>query len=74
MCIRDSIIGARRLSQLADNLGALDFELTPEQMDALTAVRPLTREYPHTFWNDFVRGDLIYGQSVGKLKTDRWPM
>ncbi len=43
-------------------------------MDALTAVRPLPREYPHTFWNDFVRGDLIYGQSVGKLKTDRWPM
>ena len=67
------IVGARRLSQLADNLGALDFELTPEQMDALTAVRPLTREYPHTFWNDFVRGDLIYGQSVDKLRADRWP-
>jgi aryl-alcohol dehydrogenase-like predicted oxidoreductase len=68
------IVGARRLSQLEDNLGALDFELSAEQMDALTAVRPLPREYPHTFWNDFVRGDLIYGQSVGKLKTDRWPM
>ena len=67
------IVGARRLSQLADNLGALDFELTPEQMDALTAIRPLTREYPHTFWNDFVRGDLIYGQSVDKLRADRWP-
>ncbi len=67
------IIGARRLSQLEDNLGALDFELSAEQMDALTAVRPLPREYPHTFWNDFVRGDLIYGQSLGKLKTDRWP-
>ena len=68
------IVGARRLSQLEDNLGALDFELTPEQMDALTAVRPLAREYPHTFWNDFVRGDLIYGQSLGRLKTDRWPL
>ena len=67
------IVGARRLSQLADNLGALDFELTPEQMDALTAIRPLPREYPHTFWNDFVRRDLIYGQAVDKLRADRWP-
>ena len=68
------IVGARRLSQLEDNLGALDFELSAEQMAALTAVRPLPREYPHTFWNDFVRGDLIYGQSLGRLKTDRWPL
>ena len=67
------IVGARRLSQLEDNLGALDFELTPEQMDALTAIRPLPREYPHTFWNDFIRRDLIYGQSVDNLRTDRWP-
>jgi len=68
------IVGARRLSQLEDNLGALDFALSAEQMDALTAVQPLPRQYPHTFWNDFVRGDLIYGQSLGKLSTDRWPM
>ena len=56
-----------------DNLGALDFELTAEQMDALTAVRPLPREYPHTFWNDYIRRDLIYGRAVDDLKTDRWP-
>ena len=67
------IVGARRLSQLMDNLGALDFELTAEQMDALTAVRPLPREYPHTFWNEYIRRDLIYGRAVDDLKTDRWP-
>ena len=68
------IIGARRLSQLADNLGALDFELTAEQMDALTAVRPLPREYPHSFWNDYIRRDLIYGRAVDSLNKDHWPL
>ncbi len=67
------IVGARRLSQLADNLGALDFTLSEEQMAALTAVRPLSREYPHTFWNEYIRRDLIYGRAVDDLKTDRWP-
>ncbi len=68
------IVGARRLSQLADNLGALDFELTVEQMDALTAVRPLPREYPHSFWNDYIRRDLIYGRAVDNLNKDHWPL
>jgi aryl-alcohol dehydrogenase-like predicted oxidoreductase len=68
------IVGARRLSQLIDNLGALDFALSAEQMDALTAVHPLPREYPHTFWNDYIRRDLIYGRAVDSLKTDRWPL
>ena len=68
------IVGARRLSQLADNLGALDFELTAEHMDALTAVRPLPREYPHSFWNDYIRRDLIYGRAVDNLNKDHWPL
>jgi len=67
------IIGARRLSQLEDNLGALDFTLTDEQMAALTAVAPLPREYPHTFWNDYIRRDLIYGRSVDQLDAEGWP-
>ena len=67
-------LGAHRLSQLADNLGALDFELTVEQMDALTAVRPLPREYPHSFWNDYIRRDLIYGRAVDNLNKDHWPL
>ena len=64
------IIGARRLSQLEDNLGALDFALSAEQMAALTAVAPLPREYPHSFWNDFIRRDLIYGRRVDELDSD----
>jgi aryl-alcohol dehydrogenase-like predicted oxidoreductase len=66
------ILGARRPGQLDDNLGALAFELPAEQMDALNAIAPLPRHYPHTFWNDHTRG-LIYGPAVGRLRTDRWP-
>ncbi len=68
------ILGARRASQLADNMGILDFTLTAEQMETLTALRPLSREYPHTFWNDFIRRDLIYGRRVDDIDVDSWPI
>jgi len=67
------ILGARRPAQLDDNLGALDFTLSDEQMAALNDIKPLTREYPHTFWNDGIRRNLIYGRAVDQLRTDRWP-
>ena len=67
------ILGARRPAQLDDNLGALDFELSAEQLATLDAIHPLPREYPHTFWNDYIRRQLIYGQSVDQLTTGRWP-
>jgi aryl-alcohol dehydrogenase-like predicted oxidoreductase len=67
------ILGARRPAQLADNLGILDFALTDEQMDALTALQPLPRQYPHTFWNDYIRRDLIYGRRVDEIDIDSWP-
>lgn len=67
------IIGARRPEQLDDNLGALAFTLDEEHMAALNAVRPLSREYPHTFWNDYIRRDLIYGRSVDQLDDGHWP-
>jgi aryl-alcohol dehydrogenase-like predicted oxidoreductase len=62
------ILGARRAAQMSDNLSVLDFTLTPEQMARLDAVHPLPPSYPHTFWNDFVRRDLIYGQQVDLLE------
>jgi len=62
------ILGARRLSQLEDNLGALDFTLDDAQMARLTAANPLPVRYPHTFWNDYVRRDLIFGAQVDRLQ------
>lgn len=66
------ILGARRASQLADNMGILDFTLTAEQMETLNAIRPLSRQYPHTFWNDAVRS-FIYGRRAGDIDVDGWP-
>jgi aryl-alcohol dehydrogenase-like predicted oxidoreductase len=67
------ILGARRLEQLSDNLGVLEFTLTDEQMVTLTAVKPLPREYPHSYWNDYIRRDLIYGAQVDQFDGPDWP-
>jgi len=41
------IIGARNESQLRDNLGAIGWSLTPEQMTLLDAESAVTAPYPH---------------------------
>ena len=61
------ILGARRESQLNDNLGALGFTLSDEQLAYLAAANPLPVLYPHTFWNDYVRRVLIFGERVDRL-------
>ena len=64
------ILGARRESQLRDNLGALDFTLSAEQLKLLSAVNPPDLGYPHTFWNDFVRRNLIFGERLDDLDSE----
>lgn len=67
------ILGARRPAQLADTLAALDFALTAEQLAELDALAPPVRDYPHSFWNDYIRRDLIYGRRVDEIDIDGWP-
>jgi aryl-alcohol dehydrogenase-like predicted oxidoreductase len=67
------ILGARRPAQLDDTLGALDFALTDEQMAELNALKPPAREYPHTFWNDYIRRELMYGRKVDEIDVAGWP-
>jgi len=46
------IIGARRVSQLEDNLGASTWSLTPEQMKLLDTVSYIEPPYPwNQYWN-----------------------
>ena len=40
------IVGARRLDQLTENLGAVDIDLTPEDLQTLDSVSQLPTEYP----------------------------
>ena len=58
------VLGARRLPQIEDNLGALGFTLEAEQLARLSAVNPPDPGFPHSFWNDFVRRDLVFGEKV----------
>jgi len=61
------ILGARRLVQLQDNLGALGFTLSAEHIQRLEQANPLASIYPHSFWNDFVRKNLIFGERLPEI-------
>lgn len=67
------ILGARRVEQMEDNLGALEFTLDDDQMARLTALKPLERVYPHTYWSDSIRRNLIYGAQVDQFEGQTWP-
>ena len=62
------ILGARSKTQLIDNMGCLDFELTPEQLARLSDVSPIDLGFPHSFLaSDHVRG-LIFGKTFNLLE------
>jgi aryl-alcohol dehydrogenase-like predicted oxidoreductase len=61
------ILGARRASQIEDNLAALSFTLSSELLERLSAINPPEPGFPHSFWNDFVRRDLIFGENVDRF-------
>lgn len=59
------IVGATKLTQLEDNLGALDFELPAglrERLDAISAPNP---RFPYTFFSDSMQAMLTGGTAVG---------
>jgi aryl-alcohol dehydrogenase-like predicted oxidoreductase len=50
------IIGARKLSQLEDNLRSLDIDLSPDLVQRLDAASAIALGFPHDFFkNDMVR-------------------
>jgi aryl-alcohol dehydrogenase-like predicted oxidoreductase len=67
------ILGARREAQIKDTLGILDCSLSPEQLQALSAANSQTPAYPHTFWNDYIRHDLILGDRADQLELHQKP-
>ncbi len=59
------IIGATKLHQLEDNLGALDFAIPPELQHRLEAVsRPETR-FPYTYFEPGMQSMISGGATVG---------
>jgi aryl-alcohol dehydrogenase-like predicted oxidoreductase len=65
------IIGARSDDQLRDNLGALDVELTDEQLDRLSQASGFDVGFPRSFLeSDHVRG-LIFGETFDLIDDHR---
>jgi aryl-alcohol dehydrogenase-like predicted oxidoreductase len=62
------IFGARKVSQVQDILGALDFTLSPEHMKQLDDVSCIELGFPHDFLgaNQFVRS-LLYSDRVAQI-------
>ena len=65
------ILGARRHSQMEDNLGVLDFELSREHLERLTATHPLQPEYPDNFYKDAGLRGLAFGEAEERLDNYR---
>ncbi|MEM6450417.1 MAG: aldo/keto reductase [Cyanobacteria bacterium P01_D01_bin.105] len=59
------LIGATKLHQLEDNLGALDFEIPAELKQRLDAVSQPQIRFPYTFFEPTIQGMINGGTKVG---------
>ena len=67
------IVGARSGTQLRENLGALEVELSPAQIERLDAVSGFRLGFPREFLeSDHVRG-LIFGDTFDLIDDPRAP-
>jgi aryl-alcohol dehydrogenase-like predicted oxidoreductase len=55
------IIGARKVSQLQDNLGSLDLELSPEQLKSLDGESRIEPEFPQSIYEREMVRSIRYG-------------
>ena len=61
------IIGARRISQLQDNLASLELKLTSEQVAALNEASAIEMGFPHDFYEKELVRNLAYGGLRDKI-------
>ncbi len=71
--VSSTIIGAKRLSQLEDNLGALDFELSNEQRTRIEEMCPYDKHFPHNFL-DKIASAIQNGTSVNGVASEPWAL
>ncbi|EPC03162.1 hypothetical protein L861_22905 [Litchfieldella anticariensis FP35 = DSM 16096] len=67
--VTSTILGARRVEQLQDNLGALDFSLSDEQLTRLNEISQIELGFPHDFITGEFVNDIITG---GATIASRW--
>jgi aryl-alcohol dehydrogenase-like predicted oxidoreductase len=63
------IIGARKETQMKDNLACLDLELTSEQMQRLNEISKIDLGFPHDFLNSEMIKDIIYGGTYSLIRN-----
>src|SRR5918912_3703129 len=63
------IIGARKETQMKDNLACLEFELTGEQMQRLNEISKIDLGFPHDFLNSEMIKDIIYGGTYSLIRN-----
>ena len=61
------IVGARKLSQLHDNLASLELRLTEEQVSALDAASAIELGFPHDFYKHEMVKVIAYGGMRDKI-------
>jgi hypothetical protein len=61
------IVGARTDAQFADNLGALDLELEPGELELLDEASSVSSGFP----GDFGGGRLAYGSTLDRIDDHR---
>jgi aryl-alcohol dehydrogenase-like predicted oxidoreductase len=65
------IIGARKVSQVKDNLACLDFALTPEFMRRLDEASKIELGFPHDFLAKESVSDFLHGGTLGLIDKHR---
>jgi aryl-alcohol dehydrogenase-like predicted oxidoreductase len=65
------IIGARRLSQLKDNLGSVEFFLDDEHLQKLDAVSRIELGFPHDFFTNEMVLNFVYGGMRDQIDNHR---
>ncbi|MCC6660389.1 MAG: aldo/keto reductase [Phycisphaerales bacterium] len=71
--VTSTIIGARTIEQLRDNLAALDVRLTPEQLSALDEATTPDLNFPHQFLKN-VTNAAQGGTSINGTPSEVWKM
>jgi aryl-alcohol dehydrogenase-like predicted oxidoreductase len=66
------IIGARKLSQVKDNLAMLDIALTQEHMQRLNEVSKIEFGFPHDFLSSEMVRDRLFGGTFNSIDNHRY--
>jgi aryl-alcohol dehydrogenase-like predicted oxidoreductase len=61
------IIGARSLAHIRDNLACLEFELSPEELQRLSAASPIDLGFPRSFLESNHVRELVFGNTYPLL-------